>query len=167
MNGVDTAVNAFRHEQEFELRRFVENFFYISVAQVLQDLPNNQNVSVGQRFIVNGNVSANESYVRMTEVFGVVLYQVADNINARVEKIVFVLREGAQHMTHNPKVAATQIDNVANAVVSEQLEQRVDIRNNNLFVMRTATRTELFAGVCRLAPNVVGIYIGKNFAVTL
>ena len=164
VDGVGRVVNVLRNEHELEVRRLGEDFFDVGVVHVLKCLPNNQQLSVGQRFIISG-VPANKSYVRVTESFGIIIYQILDDVNARVKKVVIVFVENAEHVAHNPKVSATDIDDIANAVVREQLKQHVDIRHDNFFVMRAAARIKFFVGVG--ADVFMCINVRPNFAVAL
>lgn len=116
VNGVRSVVNVFRDEHELEFVRFVEDFFDVGVAQMLKDLPNNQQLSVGQRFIVGG-VHANKSFVYGFKSFRVIFYQRFDNVNARIKIVELVLVKKFKHSTHNPKVSATDVDDIANVVV--------------------------------------------------
>ena len=139
-------------------------FFDVSVFHVLKSLTNDQELSVRQRFIASG-IHADKSYVWFAETLGVVIYQFFDDINARVKEIIICFGKGTEYVAHNSKIAATYVNDIANVIVREELNQCFNIRHDNFFVVRTRARMEFFTRVQRLAPNVVGVYFGENFFV--
>lgn len=163
-NGVGRVVNVLRDKKVFELFRLVENFFDVGVFHVLKSLADNQKLSVGQGLVVGG-VHANKSYARVSESSGVVVYQLFDNINARVEKIIICFGKSIERVTHNPKVAATHVNDIANVIVRDELEQSIDVGNNNFFGVRARPGEKFFVGV--VADIFVRVNVRPNFSVTL